>query len=220
MTSWSGGKDCALAMDRAIRLGGKPSLLLTTMIESGNRSRGHGLHTDVLRTQANAMGVPMAQLSTSWKDYTPNYLEKLKEIRQATGIEHGVFGDIDLQPHRDWVERACRESGFTPHLPLWDEPRDELVREVFDRGIRSVIIAVQDTKLPTHLLGKELDETTIEWIVAEGADACGENGEYHTVVIDAPAYREPIELIPGVRVLRDGYWFMDVSVRQFKKPLS
>ncbi|GAB4191580.1 MAG: diphthine--ammonia ligase [Phycisphaeraceae bacterium] len=212
MTSWSGGKDCALALDRAMRAGGVSALILTTMLDDAPRSRGHGLHADVLQEQARAMGIPIRMLPTTWKDYTANYLNELKTIHETSRIRHGVFGDIDLQPHRDWVERVCMDCRVTAHLPLWEECRWKLLHEVFERRIRCMIISVKDGSLPRHMLGQMLTPELIDQIVDAGADACGENGEYHTLVVDGPMFRRPIKVEPGQQILRDGYWFLDVRV--------
>ncbi|HUV60630.1 MAG TPA: hypothetical protein VMW71_00475, partial [Thermoplasmata archaeon] len=41
--SWSGGKDSCLALFRALGSGLRPTVLLTMLTETGERSRSHGL---------------------------------------------------------------------------------------------------------------------------------------------------------------------------------
>ena len=60
LTSWSGGKDSALAFWRARQSGAIPVGLLNMLAENGERSRSHGLPVAVLRAQAAALGLPMA----------------------------------------------------------------------------------------------------------------------------------------------------------------
>jgi diphthamide synthase (EF-2-diphthine--ammonia ligase) len=63
------------------------------------------------------------------------------------------------------------------------------------------------------LLGKPFDLHAIDVMVAHGVDACGEAGEFHTVVTAGPLFNRPLQLRFGEPVLRDGYWFVDCSVR-------
>ena len=93
-----------------------------------------------------------------------------------------MFGDIDLQAHRDWVEGVCEVAGLGCHLPLWQEPRRRLLDEFLAGGSRATIVAVDSSRLDAEFLGLELDDAVIARLEAAGADACGEEGEYHTMV--------------------------------------
>jgi len=42
-------------------------------------------------------------------------------------------------------------------------------------------------------------------------DVCGENGEYHTLVINGPLFKQKIDIQETHKVLRDGYWFLDIQ---------
>ena len=43
-----------------------------------------------------------------------------------------------------------------------------------------------------------------------GVDPCGENGEFHTCVVSAPAFRAPLSVQIGQTVERDGFIFTDL----------
>ncbi len=195
-TSWSGGKDCCLALQRAVSAGGELRLLLNMCCEDGKRSRSHGLRTDVLAAQAASLGVSLKQRCTGWDDYEKNFLEVLAEIK-AGGDADGVFGDIDLAPHREWVERVCTEAGFTAHEPLWGEPRRKLLEEFLDAGFVARVVSVRNDMLSPDMLGKVLDRALIARIEAAGADASGEGGEYHTVVVGGPLFAQELKLETG-----------------------
>jgi len=47
----------------------------------------------------------------------------------------------------------------------------------------------------------------------EGADPCGENGEFHTFVTDGPGFAHPLAVTVGETVERDGFVFTDVLPR-------
>jgi diphthamide synthase (EF-2-diphthine--ammonia ligase) len=114
--------------------------------------------------------------SASWDGYEAAFLDGLAELRGELGVEVGVFGDIDLQPHRDWVERVCAVAGLRACLPLWRESRRAL-----------------------------LDE-----LLATGVGACGEEGEFHTVVTEAPLYAAPVAFAWRGTVAIDQYRFVEV----------
>ena len=116
--SWSGGKDSSLAFHKAKLAGLTPSYLLNMITQDGSRSRTHGLAREVLSLQAEAIGIPLIQRKTSWESYEDNFKKTVLQLKER-GIEGGVFGDIDLDEHRAWVERTCKEIGLRPYLPLW-----------------------------------------------------------------------------------------------------
>ena len=196
VTSWSGGKDSALAFHRAKRVGGVPLAIVNMLDEAGGRSRSHGLRPEVVAAQASVLGVPLRTGQASWAGYETAFTALLRGAA-ANGATSAVFGDIDLAAHRDWEEQVCAAAGLRAELPLWLEPRRALVDELLGLGFRALIVAVKEDALPTDLLGRVLDAELVAEIERLGADACGENGEYHTVLVDGPDFAQPINLIPG-----------------------
>ncbi len=209
--SFSGGKDSCLAIYRAIHAGGDAKRLITMFTEGGERSRSHGLNHSVVTAQSKAMKIPLLTRAASWNDYEKQFTAALTSVKKE-GVKHIVFGDIDLQAHRDWEERVCDSIGMIPFLPLWLEEKKALLWEFLELGFCAMIIAVKESVLPKSLLGKTLSQTVIEEIERQGVDACGEEGEYHTIVYDGPIFQSSLQLTEGEEVLRDGYWFLDLHV--------
>ena len=205
--SWSGGKDAYLALQRAVAAGGRLAALLCMLHESGAFSRGHGLPLSVLEAQAEALGVPLVTRSTTWSEYEEQFVAALDELR-AGGVEAAVFGDIDLEGHRDWVEAVCARTGVSCHLPLWREPRRRLVDELIDSGVQATVVAVDARRLGPALLGRPLDVELIDELIAAGADVCGENGEYHTAVTVAPLFARQVPLEWDGDEERDGHYVL------------
>jgi len=209
--SWSGGKDSSLALYRAIKEGGKPRFLLTILTEDNKRSRSHGLLSSLIEKQAFALGIPLILRAASWENYEEVFKSAISEFREQ-GIETGVFGDIDIEEHREWVRKVCSSTSLRAYHPLWKNNRLSLLKQLLEVGFKATIIAIKDKVLDRRFLGKTLDLETIEEMEKIGIDSSGEEGEYHTVVTDGPIFSEPLHLEIGSQVLRSGYWFLDVSV--------
>ena len=211
--SWSGGKDAYLAFARAVAAGGRPAALVCMLHEDGDRSRGHGLPVALLEAQAEALGIPLVTRATTWDDYEATYVSVLHELR-AQGVEAGVFGDIDLEGHRVWVEGVCELANLSCHLPLWQEPRRRLIGELLAGDVRATVVAVDAAKLDATFLGRELTAELVAELEAAGADACGEEGEYHTMVTAAPLFSAPVPLVWDGLEERDGHWTLKFTAAE------
>ena len=212
ISSWSGGKDSALALVRARAQGAVPVGLLNMLAESGERSRSHGLPPQVLRAQAAALGVPMAFGLAAWVDYEREWVRQASDLRRASGATHMVFGDIDVQAHRDWEEQVCVQAGLTACLPLWLESRTALLSEMLQLGLRALIVSARADCV--DLLGEILDEAVIRSLIERGADACGENGADHTCVLDMPGFARALQVRLGEREYSpEGYGFLRIALK-------
>ncbi len=211
--SWSGGKDSCLSLYHAIRKGGKPKKLITMLTINGKKTRSHGLPIEVIMEQSKALGIPLETCSTSWGEYEKNFIHLIKGMKHE-GIDFGVFGDIDIEKHREWVERVCQLVETEPYLPLWKKKRSSLVKEFIAAGFKAKIVAVKDDVLDRSFLGRELDLILIEEFRKIGIDVSGENGEYHTVVTNGPIFSKEIELVAGEKVFHNGYWFLDTFLKK------
>lgn len=189
--SWSGGKDSCLALKRAIDSGYEITHLVTMFDETGERSRSHAVSREMMQRQAESLGIQLITPSASWADYEKVFIETLRELKKQ-GCDYGIFGDIDLQPHRDWEEKVCAAADIEAVLPLWNEKRLDLVDEFLDSNYHSVVICVNEKFLDASYCGRIFDRKFI-LDLPESVDACGENGEFHTFAFDGEIFRNPVE---------------------------
>jgi len=212
-TSWSGGKDSCFACYRATASGLKVRYLLNMITEDGKRSWTHGLSTELLQMQSQAIGIPLVQRQTTMANYETEFKNMLRVFKRE-GVEGGVFGDIDLEEHRQWIDRVCQAVDIIPHLPLWGESQDEIIRDFIDLGFEAVVVATKADLLGEEWLGRRVNLDFIEHLAelrkTKDITPCGEAGEYHTFVIDGPLFKKRLEVLETKKVLRDEHWFLEI----------
>jgi len=209
--SWSGGKDAALSCWRA-RKRYRVTHLLSMMGEDELFSRSHHIRADVLKLQGEAMGLPVVQTGSTWETYEERFKDALSGLKKS-GVRVGIFGDIDLEEHRQWVERVTRESGMEAVLPLWGEVvRESLMDELITVGFEAVVVAVRTDLLGVEWLGRRIDIDFMKDISqVAGVDICGEGGEYHTLILSGPLFAKRIRIGRFQIATHDRYSFLDIQ---------
>lgn len=194
---WSGGKDSALALHRARTSGLDVTRLLNFYDSASGRVRFHATRSEMVRDQAGALGLELWAEGTSWEEM-PAALEKLLRRLKSSGFTGVVFGDIHLADVRAWYEERVTAAGLEHVEPLWGAQPRSLLQEFVDIGGRSIVTCVDLDRLDTSWLGRVIDERFVEDIAATGADACGENGEYHSFAFAGPMFGRSVLWTPGV----------------------
>lgn len=210
LCSWSGGKDSCFALMQAIHIGYKPKVLINVLNEEGKISRSHGIPSPILQAQAAATGLPVHLVSSSWNEYEQHFSNALSVLKEQYQLTYAVFGDIDLQAHRDWEEKVCANAGLTAVLPLWKQDRKQLVLQMLKAGIETMIVSCNEV-MGERFLGCIISPALIEELETMGIDACGENGEYHTLVLDCPLFNARINVSVERKLLHDKYWFTELK---------
>jgi diphthine-ammonia ligase len=205
--SWSGGKDSCYALMLALRQQHTLKALVNMMNESGVISRSHGLPIPVLQQQADALRVPLIAQPTSWNEYQSYFISTLEKVKTDFSVEAMVFGDIDLQEHRDWEEMVCAKAQLLAMLPIWKRDRKQLVQDMLDEELEAIIVSC-NTQMGERFLGETLSPKLVMELETLGVDVCGENGEFHTVVVNCPIFARRIQLPQYGTVLNENYWFL------------
>ena len=193
---WSGGKDSALALQRARAAGRQVERLLTFYESSSGRVRFHATTTAMLRAQSEALGIELEAIGTTWPEMEAALARKLAQLREE-GFAGVVLGDIHLADVRAWYEERVVAAGLEHVEPIWGFPPSELLAEFVGSGGRAVITCVDLERLDAAWLGRVIDERFLADVAATGIDACGENGEYHSFAFAGPAFTRPVAWAPG-----------------------
>lgn len=210
IASYSGGKDSALALYRAVKMRYTPGALLTSYNTDKNRSWFHGVPKEVLESVADSVGCPLWLMETGGEEYTENFEKCLIKAKEQ-GIDYCVFGDIDIEEHRKWCTERCENTGLTALFPLWNESRKSLVEEFINSGFTANITIIDTKRMSDRHLGKPLTIDLISELESEGVDVCGENGEYHTFVSAGALFKKPIIYSFGEKLLDNNYAILPIK---------
>jgi len=209
LISWSGGKDCALALhdilsNKEYQVAG----LLTTITGNNDRIDMHDVRFSMLERQAESLGLSLEEVSisshTSNADYEPSLVQTLRKYKES-GVTSVVFGDIfreDLRKYRELNLARLRMKGI---FPLWKRDNFQLMESFITLGFKAIIVSIN-----THALSGQFVGRTIDWKFMfdfpKSANVCGENGEYHTFVYDGPIFKRGIPYKVGETFLRDNHF--------------
>jgi len=213
ISAWSGGKDSCLAYYKALNKGHKIRHLLNFVSKESGRCCFHGIEKDLVKLQAELIGMPLTQkeVTADMKEYEKEFKEAVSQFKDAESM---VFGDVYLDEHKDWVERVCKDIGIAPIEPLWNVPAADVVGEFVDAGFKSVVVSCQADKFGKDFVGRIVDRDMINELKEKNICPCGENGEFHTFVIDGPIFKKPINIVKSEPVFKQGfwkYWFLDIK---------
>ena len=211
--SWSSGKDSAYALFRTIQSGNyEVAALLTTVTSTYDRISMHGVRRALLGEQSRAIGIPLMEVEIPPGCDNATYEKRMIEATdrmKTEGIEYIIFGDIFLQDVREYREKNLKGTSITPVFPLWGENTHDLAKKIIGSGVEAVIVCLDPSKIDRKFGGNSFDTGFLDSIPEE-VDPCGENGEFHTFVHNAPFFTKNIPVAIGEKVERDGFLFTDL----------
>ncbi|GAB3641778.1 Dph6-related ATP pyrophosphatase [Spirosoma arcticum] len=206
LMNWSGGKDSALALWRVLQTGQySVETLLTTLNAANRRVSMHGVREGLLDAQAARLGLPQTKLflpeESAMTDYQQQMDLVLKPLVEA-GVTHAVFGDIFLDDLRVWRESQLAHWPLTGIFPLWQTASLQLLEEFWAAGFATMVVSVNSQYLDASFCGRVLDRAFVNDL-PPNVDPCGENGEFHTFVYQAPYFSAPIPIQVGEMVSKN-----------------
>jgi uncharacterized protein (TIGR00290 family) len=210
--SWSCGKDGALALHE-VRSHLEVSGLLTTVTDGVvAMSR---VPVACLRAQADALRLPLQTVELPWPCPNETYEaltgRALADLR-AAGVDELIYGDLFLADVRAYRERSLDGTGLGARFPLWGRPTAALADEMLASGLRAVVACVDPSQAPPEIVGRAWDHELLRDL-PPGVDLCGENGEFHTFVVDGPGFAHPLDVTTGEPYDRDGFRYVSLTLR-------
>jgi uncharacterized protein (TIGR00290 family) len=212
LLAWSSGKDSAFSLHVLREQGVAVTGLLTTINDAFDRVAMHAVRLELLRAQADAVGLPLVEVRIPWpcpnEAYEAAMAEALAAARER-GTTAVAFGDLFLEDVRRYREERMSGTGLVPLFPLWGRPTRALAEEMIALGQQAVLTCVDPRALPRAFAGRAFDAALLRELPAE-VDPCGERGEFHSFAWDGPAFRRPVPVRVGEVVDCDGFVFADL----------
>lgn len=213
IVSWSSGKDSAWMLFQLLK---DPSIEVVGLCCSINREAKrvamHGVQIDLLQKQADALNLPLDLIELPFPCSNEDYLNQMSAYINSLkerNIDAMAFGDLYLDDVKAYREDMFADSGIEVIFPLWQSDTKAIPQQLFDAGFRTFITCIDPAKIPSDLIGIEYNQAYIDALPAD-VDPCGENGEFHSFIFDAPMFSQPIKVKKGEVVERDGFLYADV----------
>jgi len=216
LMSWSSGKDSAWALYQLLQQPEKFEVvgLFCTINKQFGRVAMHAVRLELLQLQAQRIGLPLHIIELPFPCSNADYEQIMGEFveqAQKDNIDCFAFGDLFLQDIRHYREDKLKATGIEAIFPIWGEPTDTLGKEMVAQGLKAVITCIDPKQTPERLIGQIFDIDFLNSL-PDNIDPCGENGEFHSFVFDAPMFEQPIDIVVGDIVHRDDFIFADVQL--------
>jgi uncharacterized protein (TIGR00290 family) len=213
LLSWSSGKDSAWSL-HVLRQRAEYEVvgLLTTFNDAAGRVAMHSVRRELAEQQAAAAGLPLWSVPLPWPCSNEQYESLMAQTcarAVAEGIDGIAFGDLFLEDVRSYREKQMKDTGLEPVFPVWGLSTRELAKEMIASGVKAKLTCVDTRQLDQTFAGREFDQAFLS-ALPEGADPCGERGEFHSFVYAGPMLSGALPVSVGVTVVRDHFAFADL----------
>jgi diphthine-ammonia ligase len=202
--SFTGGKDSVAALEICLEMNMKPTVLITFSPEEIPDFKAHKF--ELMKLQSESLGIKHRICIVQGPDYAGSYRSLLISIRDEFNITALVTGDI-LDVNDRFMSKVCESTGVSLVCPLWELPRQTILEDMWMRGIEFIITCTNTEQMikaasstphekqlvadmVSLILGARLTKEFYEEVLCKlpGVDACGEGGEFHTMVLDSPSF--------------------------------
>ncbi|MGB1295715.1 MAG: diphthine--ammonia ligase [Flavobacteriales bacterium] len=226
--NWSSGKDSALALYKLQLEKRRVSALVTTINKTYNRVTMHGLDVQLLKEQAQKIGIPLRLIELPQNPSMETYEEIMKNsVLQLVKDDFTAtaFGDIFLEDLKVYRENNLKPYGLKTYFPLWQKSTKALMQEFIHLGFKTIVVAINANVLDKSFVGRVIDSTFIDDL-PEHVDPCGEHGEFHTFCFDGPIFKSPVEFELEKPIYKTypnpsqqdgeevGFWFADLRPKK------
>ena len=203
---FSGGKDSLYAVQLVEKQGVNVDHLIT-LLPTLPWPSPHAENLESLKILAKSMGKHLTIVDCHKE-------EALVEALKSLNVDALVAGDIDVEAHVTAFEAVCKKIGIELLEPIYGRDTSELFDEIFGSGFKALITGVNLKDLDEEWLGFVIsEETGAEFLSKIGkVDPLGENGEFHTLVLECPLYSKSFKVASVKRKVGKDMAYLNVSI--------
>lgn len=193
--SWSGGKDCTLALHEISNSQQFTVHSLHTSFNEDTKRVGlHGVRQKLIEAQAHSLGITLDKIlipSAKNHDAYEAVMSKYYQSLASKGIRKVVFGDIFLEDLKTYREKMLAAHSLEGIFPLWKIESRQVAERFIQSGFKAIICSADSKYFDEKDLGRDYDLNFVNSLPGE-VDPCGENGEFHTFVYDGPIFKSRV----------------------------
>ena len=203
---FSGGKDSLYATYLVEKKGVAVDHLITLLPTLGQPSP-HAENIQALKIIAESMGKNLTIVDCKKEG-------ALTEVLRGLDVDALVAGDVFVEPHVQFFEDVCSRVGLELLEPLYGRNSSELFDEIFGSGFKALVTGVNLKFLEEELLGFVISEEARTAFLSKigDKDPLGENGEFHTLVLECPLYSKPLKLKSSEKKVAKEMAYLTVSI--------
>jgi diphthine-ammonia ligase len=198
----TGGKDSALALYRALKLGYEVKVLVTMIPQREDSWMFHFPNIHLSDLFAEAVEIPLVKAETVGIKETE--LKDLKNLLATLDVDGVVSGAISSRYQKTRIDKVCQELNLESIAPLWQEDSMQLLKEIINLNFDVIIVGVYAYGFDHSWLGRKINSTTMKNLVELNdkyqISLVGEGGEYETLVLDAPIFKKRIQVLQTERI--------------------
>ena len=205
----SGGKDSALALNRVLNEGHQIAYIVSLIPKRIDSWMFHYPNIKLTALFAKASEFPYMKHETT--GVREEEVEDLRYVLSKLDVDGVVSGAITSEYQRSRIEKVCKDLNIKSLTPLWHQKEMKLLKELVQINFEVIIVGVYAYGFTRDWLGKTLNTSMIENLAdlerKYQISPIGEGGEYETLVLDAPYFKQRIQLIETEKVweIQSGY---------------
>lgn len=198
--SWSSGKDSAFTLHKMLQSDEYQVVgLFTTYSAEKSLVPIQATPIEYVRLQASAIELPLLEIPMAEETSNDQYQQTLLDALQSWSLDFDAiaFGDLYCNGIVEFRQKVFAGSGIECVFPLLIDTSLQqsldIASQIVESGIQAILQSINLGHLDKTFCGKNY-ELSLLASFPESVDPCGEIGEFHTFVHNAPFFKRKIEL--------------------------
>ncbi|MNS43971.1 ATP-binding region [compost metagenome] len=148
--------------------------------------------------------------------FKEGYEAAIQNLKNDLGIELLISGDIDeVNNFPSWIKERSEAVGMEVYTPLWQIDRMELINRIPNEDFRVIFSLVRKPWFTSSWVGDRINPSKIDQLSMfrelKGIDICGEQGEYHTLVLDGPIFNKTMVIQESHIEAKSDFYYLQID---------